>query len=420
MKHTKRFAMTMMVLALAVAICVQAFAVYDTPTFSDVPREFWGYTYIEQAAEKGWVKGMGGGKFEPNGQVTYAQFATMLTQAFFKDEVDAYGVTNPWYARFCNIAGEKGLFDGTFAQDYTAMSNYVNKPLNRYDMAQVVYNMLKAKGIEMTVDMNAAKAATADWNTIPIQYRVAVAVCKGAKIINGMDKQGTFAGGGNMTRAQACVVMVKLDEYIANNAGSQPVDPVDPVDPADPVDPDPVVPGTRSPFAFKSGENVQQMMDRLNKEAPAYKEGYLTNGKPITEANIKKMLDSAKESMPDYTPWGPDSSTHYTTFFFPGYGGTGGCDSFGAGLSDYIFGKDAPVTEHQDFDHIKVGDVIHMKDSSIGYEHTVLVTDVSRLSEGRFTHGDGNVSKMVQWGRGERLDRWSETKLAETYVYTRY
>ena len=68
MKHTKRFAMTMMVLALAVAICVQAFAVYDTPTFSDVPREFWGYTYIEQAAEKGWVKGMGGGKFEPNEQ----------------------------------------------------------------------------------------------------------------------------------------------------------------------------------------------------------------------------------------------------------------------------------------------------------------------------------------------------------------
>lgn len=38
---------------------------------------------------------MGGGKFEPNGQVTYAQFATMLDQAFFKDDVDSYGTTNP-------------------------------------------------------------------------------------------------------------------------------------------------------------------------------------------------------------------------------------------------------------------------------------------------------------------------------------
>lgn len=61
---------------------------------------------------------MGGGKFQPNGQVTYAQFATMLDQAFFKDEVDSYGATNPWYTRFCNIAGEKGLFAGADVENY--------------------------------------------------------------------------------------------------------------------------------------------------------------------------------------------------------------------------------------------------------------------------------------------------------------
>lgn len=104
-KFTVKTVALMLVMVTMLGMFVQAFAVYDTPTFSDVPKDFWGYTYIEQAAEKGWVKGMGGGKFEPNGQVTYAQFATMLTQAFFKDEVDAYGVTNPWYTRPCNIAG---------------------------------------------------------------------------------------------------------------------------------------------------------------------------------------------------------------------------------------------------------------------------------------------------------------------------
>lgn len=406
----KKTVSLLLALALCLGLTVPALA---APGFTDVPADHWGCARIGQAAGKGWVKGMGGGRFEPNGQVTYAQFATMLDQAFFKDEVDAYGVTDPWYTRFCEIAGEKGLFEGTAAGDYAAMDSYANVPVNRYDMAQMVYNAMKAKDMLGTVDISAAKASTADWDAIPIQYRVAVAVCKDAKIINGMDKQGTFAGGGNMTRAQACVVLIGLDSYIAG----QPEKPVEPEKPAEPEKP-PV--GARSPFAFKDGENVQQMMDRLNKEAPAYKEGCLTNGKPITEANIKEMLDAAKESMPDYTPWGPDSSTHYTTFFFPGYGGTGGCDSFGAGLSDYIFGKDAPVTEHQDFDNIKVGDVIHMKDSSTGYEHTVLVTDVSELSDNYFGYTNGNTSGMVGWDFGSDMNRWSDTRKAETYIYTRY
>lgn len=408
-------------LALCLGLAVPVLAVYDTPTFSDVPKDFWGYTYIEQAAEKGWVKGMGGGKFEPNGQVTYAQFTTMLCQAFFRDEVSGYtGTASPWYVKFCMVADQNGLFKGTNAASHATDNAYVGKPLNRYEMAEIIYNVTQAKKLTILLDMNAAKVSTADWDSIPINYRVSVAVAKQTKVINGMDTAGTYGGTGNLTRAQACVVLIKLDEYLA----SQPAQPEKPTEPNEPVIPDvPEKPpvGTRSPFAFKSGENVQQMMDRLNKEAPAYKEGYLTNGKPITEANIKEMLDSAKESMPDYTPWGPDSSTHYTTFFFPGYGGTGGCDSFGAGLSDYIFGKDAPVTEHQDFDHIKVGDVIHMKDSSTGYEHTVLVTDVSKLAEeGFFQRCSGNTSRMVEWRGGERLSRWSETKLSESYIYTRY
>lgn len=94
-KFTVKTVALMLVMVTMLGLLVNAFAVYDTPTFSVVPSNFWGYTYIEQAAEKGWVKGMGGGKFEPNGQVTYAQFATMLNQTFFKDDVDSYGTTNP-------------------------------------------------------------------------------------------------------------------------------------------------------------------------------------------------------------------------------------------------------------------------------------------------------------------------------------
>ena len=47
-------------------------------TFLDVPKSFWGYESIERAAQLGYVNGVGGGKFEPNRQLTRAEFVTML------------------------------------------------------------------------------------------------------------------------------------------------------------------------------------------------------------------------------------------------------------------------------------------------------------------------------------------------------
>lgn len=227
----------MMVMVMMLGILVQVFAAdnkYVTPTFTDVPKSHWAYTFVEQAAEKGWVTGVGDGKFMPDGQVTYAQLVTMLGQAFFKSDVDSYtGVTNPWYAKFCNVANQNGLFNGTNAQNHVLDERYVGVAVNRYEMAQMLYNVMKAKGLNVTADQNAAKASTADWNSIPYKYRDAVAVCKAAGVINGTDSNGTFGGNGLMTRAQACVVLIQLDKYIANGGssgnqggqGNQPQDP---------------------------------------------------------------------------------------------------------------------------------------------------------------------------------------------------
>lgn len=227
----------MLVMVMMLGILVQAFAAdnkYVTPTFTDVPKSHWAYTFAEQAAEKGWVTGVGDGKFMPDGQVTYAQLVTMLGQAFFKSDVDSYtGVTNPWYAKFCNVANQNGLFKGTNAQNHVLDERYVGVAVNRYEMAQMLYNAMKAKGLNVTADQNAAKASTADWNSIPYKYRDAVAVCKAAGVINGTDSNGTFGGNGLMTRAQACVVLIQLDKYIANGGssgnqggqGNQPQDP---------------------------------------------------------------------------------------------------------------------------------------------------------------------------------------------------
>jgi len=141
-------------------------------------------------------------------------------------------------------------------------------------------------------EIAAAKANTADWNSIPAKYQTAVATCKAVKIINGIDKKGTFQGSSDMTRAQAAIVLVSLSKLGTTGSGTQP-DPVNPTEP-DPVKPTKPAEITRSPFAFKnSSETVNQMMSRLNAEAPDYVEGYLSNGKPITEVNITEMIEAA-------------------------------------------------------------------------------------------------------------------------------
>lgn len=49
-----------------------------TQTFKDVPTSFWGYKYIEYAAQAGLVAGIGNGKFSPNATLDGYQWALML------------------------------------------------------------------------------------------------------------------------------------------------------------------------------------------------------------------------------------------------------------------------------------------------------------------------------------------------------
>ena len=53
----KRLLSLALALTLSLSLAVPALAVYETPTFPDVPKSFWGYESIEQAAEKGWIAG---------------------------------------------------------------------------------------------------------------------------------------------------------------------------------------------------------------------------------------------------------------------------------------------------------------------------------------------------------------------------
>ena len=75
MKTEKLFTKQRAALALAtvmmVSIIAGVFAANSSPTFSDVPTNHWAYSYVERAADNGWVNGIGNGKFGVDNNVTY-------------------------------------------------------------------------------------------------------------------------------------------------------------------------------------------------------------------------------------------------------------------------------------------------------------------------------------------------------------
>ena len=251
---------------------------------------------------------------------------------------------------------------------------------------------------------------TPDFWDIEYKYQSPVLLAKATGVLSGMDSAGTFGGSGNLSRAQAAVVLGKLND-LRNTGDGSAVNPNLP-EPATPTE------ITRSPFAFQDGENVQQMMNRLNAEAPKYYEGYLTNGKPITEENIKAMLAEAEKGMLDGTKWDESSFYNYGTRAFAGYTVHVACGAYAGGLSDYIFGKDAPVTKHQNFNNIKVGDILWLQKGT--WKHAVLVTGVRPTTDDSYMYTDGNSGGYVRWNGYGYVDDWTATQKAESYVYSRY
>ena len=86
-----------------------------------------------------------------------------------------------------------------------------------------------------------------------------------------------------------------------------------------------------------------------------------------------------------------------------------GCIALCGEISDKVFGKYAPVTRHQNFNKIKVGD--HVR---IGNEHSVTVL---QKKGNTITVVEGNYNATVHWGR-----KITQKELQESgfYVETRY
>lgn len=212
----KRILAAILTLAVSASLAVPVLA--EGSRFGDVPSNHWAAEAIRRANEDGVMVGTGTfpetglARFEPDADLTSAQFAVIMTGALYRDIPDE--AAGPWYAPFQTVMEDAGWDEGAGILDWEA-------PMTRYQMAAVLYNIAEDQGVLLPnrENLEAAQDGIADWEQIPAEYRRAVAVSYVLDLLSGVDEAGTFAGDRSLTRAQAAVVYGKLKDALFASGG---------------------------------------------------------------------------------------------------------------------------------------------------------------------------------------------------------
>lgn len=404
MKIHNRILTGLLSVGLCLTLAVPALAV---STFSDVPEDHWAFEEIEKAVGEGITTGYADGTFKPTNSVSYAHFSAFIARAFFPSSIEQYKEHNPdasWKDSSVYALEANNIYPGTkmatAAQQTGSYDSVLNQPITRYDMAQIMYNVLKLN----VTSMPAGKSdGIGDWSSIPAGYQDAVSVCYALGVLNGQS-DGNFGGNNYMNRAQGCVVISRLENYIEN--GTTTTEPETPVD----------------------EEPVQEPEIPTENETPAETEATLANGKAVTEENVLEILAEIEKEYPTGTEWGantysPTGPSVALLTVGASSSVSSGCGGFVSMVSDRIFGDSGSSRKLSDNSEMRPGDAILVKDSSTGKDVHWLIATSSMDSDGYFSAAEGNLNGHVSWP-----DKYSSLRSEETYewsnqyivVFTRY
>jgi len=176
-------------------------------SFSDIENH-WAQSFVDLAAAKGLVEGIGNGKYAPGKKVTRAEFATLLVRSLGRGEVEAGSVAfvdvkpGAWYFGAVAQAKELGLLDIA-----NGASFHPDQPLTREEMASMLAAVIaldKLPTAEGLGDANNYK----DMASVDVAYLEDVRLMIRLQIMTGVSAD-SFDPQGQVTRAQAATVFIR-------------------------------------------------------------------------------------------------------------------------------------------------------------------------------------------------------------------
>ncbi|WP_020616859.1 S-layer homology domain-containing protein [Paenibacillus daejeonensis] len=195
----------------------QLFFVHSEGQFQDVRPDFWARESIQDAAAKLFVLGKGDGRFDPNSQITRAEYPTILLRvsgwmnkeatADFSDVREGQ-----WFNRSVSIASQMGIVNGMADGSYQPQAS-----LTRAEAMTMVGRLLASMnlGAELSdAEVNEILASFDDEADIPQWARRPVALSVKSGIITGDNNRVKPAD--VLTRSQAAAIAIRLDRLITD------------------------------------------------------------------------------------------------------------------------------------------------------------------------------------------------------------
>jgi len=180
-------------------------------SFADVQKH-WAKSYVELAAAKGLVEGVGGGRYDPGKAVTRAEFTVMLVRALGRGGASANGNSasysdvgaGTWYSGAVTEAKALGLLD--FAK---GGSFKPHQALTREEMASMLAAAIRLEQAAMATGASSAKLdGYKDIGNVDESNLENIRLVTKLQIMTGTSET-TFSPAGVTTRAQAAAVFVR-------------------------------------------------------------------------------------------------------------------------------------------------------------------------------------------------------------------
>ena len=187
------------------------FAKESAAEFEDT-KDHWAKKEIGILAGKGIIRGKGEGVFEPDSNITRAEFVALMTRTLGYEENHLYPIPfadvteNDWYYSPISIAYKNGLVSGKSAKEFDPNGN-----ITRQEMTKIIANILESKFWPQKNLEDLKKFQ--DFNEIAPWARESAALCLREKIFAGV-REGVFAPQENATRAQAAAVLYRIYSLI--------------------------------------------------------------------------------------------------------------------------------------------------------------------------------------------------------------
>ncbi len=179
----------------------------EVPDFPDVPEEFWGYRYINDAVARGFFSGYPDGNFGPGDTLTRAQFTVVMLnirKAELVDKVDG----DSWEVRYYDTALQHGMIPETFS------SENFNEEITREEMAAMAILTLGQGNFEIPTGNT---QEIADFSDITEFYQGFVTLSYQEGLMSG--KNTGFDPSGTSLRAEAAVVAMNVYNYVSEQMG---------------------------------------------------------------------------------------------------------------------------------------------------------------------------------------------------------